>query len=206
MLQPAEDATMIAAMIGPLRRVLNFLGLARLSWNSEYSSGRWSHIVSKSPTTIELVQRYARGGRIVEIGCGEGTLAACIDANSYSGYLGVDISDVAISRAAAKNMPKCEFAVADIRDWSPPAADVVVMEEVLYYLEPSQQERLLSRSLGAVAPSGAVVIVVFDFEEHAATLDRARSAGRLLEERRMQRREYLVIGPSADASSGAAGR
>jgi trans-aconitate methyltransferase len=178
--------------------LVKFLGLERAVWNLEWAVGRWDYLNEANPTSIEIVRRYARCGRVIELACGDGALAESIGSEYYTSYKGTDISDKAIERAKARLLSRCEFKVCRMEDWKGESADIVVIRDALYYLNADQQINLLKRAVASVAPYGAVYITVHDAVQHAALLRQVRSAGHVLEERQTVR-YHIVIAPSASA-------
>jgi len=59
--------------------------------------------------------------------------------------MGVDISQLAIDRARARNLPYASFVVADFLDVSLAGFDVITAIECLYYLADSEQDLLLAK-------------------------------------------------------------
>ncbi len=76
--------------------------------------------------------------RIVELGCGEGAVAAALTARGFVGsYTGLDFSESGIAEARAREIPGAEFRVSsgagvDLED---DAADLVVLCHVVEHLE-----------------------------------------------------------------------
>lgn len=83
---------------------------------------------------IQIEFEHSRFRKGIDIGCGEGTFTGSIGFIDH--LTGVDISDVAISRAA-KNFPRVTFAQGDMRDlarFGVGAYDFVACLETLYYV------------------------------------------------------------------------
>jgi SAM-dependent methyltransferase len=104
--------------------------------------------------------------RTLDLGCGRGIVAA-LGAGAGPGlvpadrsYLGVDVSDryVRVAREALDDLPGPTFQSADLRDFDPPPADLVLLLNVLRYLPRTSQDALLRR-LGKVLPPGARLLV-----------------------------------------------
>jgi 2-polyprenyl-3-methyl-5-hydroxy-6-metoxy-1,4-benzoquinol methylase len=75
----------------------------RWVWNREYAAGRWNCLDSMpDDCVLPFLNAHAKGGRILDIGCGPGAIGEAIDPLAYQHYLGIDISDVAIEKAQAK--------------------------------------------------------------------------------------------------------
>lgn len=86
-----------------------------------------------------IVTPYTAGKSVLELGCGEGHLTGLIFSNAKA-VKGVDISPIAISRAAAHGLRNASFVTADFLDISFAGYDVIAAIECLYYLAPAEQE------------------------------------------------------------------
>lgn len=85
--------------------------------------------------------RRRRPGRILDVGCGEGLFRRFLAEGDFVSYLGVDIAAGAIEQATALADDRTSFAVAELPGPDLGPFDVVVLNEVLYYL-PSADEFL----------------------------------------------------------------
>jgi len=142
----------------------------RWAWNFLFRRGP-SFSLDRSPVTVELVEKLARQGIVVELACGDGMLSRRIASSSYSAYRGYDISDTAIDRARSFANEKCEFFVCDMMDWREQGkVDLIVIEEALYYLARGQQRRLLRRCADALNSGGRILVIVHSEERHADTI------------------------------------
>jgi len=74
--------------------------------------------------------------------------------------LGVDRCDryIRAARQALEDVPGCVVQTSDLRDFDPPAADVVLLNDVLRFLPFTSQDALLRR-LARALPPGARVFV-----------------------------------------------
>lgn len=104
------------------------------------------------------------GLRVLELGCGRGAIGVLIGlftrASEPRWYLGVDRTDryVRAARQALEDFPGCSVGTVDVRDFDPPAADVVVLNDVLRFLPFAAQDALLRR-LARALPPGARMFV-----------------------------------------------
>ena len=91
------------------------------SWNDRYASGEplpWD-TGTPDPQLVEMIESGAIApGRALEIGCGTGTNAIFLAHRGFN-VLGVDISEVAVSKARAKAHGQCRFEVVDILEAAP---------------------------------------------------------------------------------------
>jgi trans-aconitate methyltransferase len=167
-------------------RILKMFGLERIAWNLEWAAGRWNYLDAVNPLSVEIVRKYSRNGAIVELGCGSGALAASVGSRFYKSYKGVDISNVAIKRARARRIDRSEFEIGTMESAPIGPADLIIIQEALFYLESKQQIGLLQKCLRYVAPQGKVYITVHDGAQYASLVDRVRQAGSVVEERRVK--------------------
>jgi len=104
------------------------------------------------------------GARVLDLGCGRGLIGVLIGlftrANEPRWYLGVDQSEryVRAARQALEDIPGCSVQTVDLRDFDPPPADVVIVNDVLRFLPFTAQDALLRRLARAVPPGARVYI------------------------------------------------
>lgn len=123
----------------------------------------------------------ARDARILDLGCGQGLLAALLAAEGAHGrlrYRGIDLSARDIGRARAAAPSGCEFVAGDIRTSEFGRADVALLLDVLHYVGPEDQDDVLRRVREALAGGGTLLMRVADVTAGlrfriTAALDRA---------------------------------
>ena len=104
------------------------------------------------------------GARVLDLGCGRGLVGVLVGlftrASETRRYLGVDRCDryIRAARQALEDVPGCTVQTLDLRDFDPPAADVVVLDDVLRFLPFTAQDALLRR-LARALPPGARLFV-----------------------------------------------
>ena len=188
--------------VSPLRRLAwraaRELGgrAARWAWDDQFRRGRWQFIADeRSPTTVQLVARHAGGGRVVELGCGEGGLAQLLPPGSFSSFYGIDISTVAIERARARNLAHCTFDAMALEDWGGDSnVNCLVAEEVLYYLSPPARSDVLKRCLASLAPEGLLLAIVHDSDRYAELMAEVRRSGIVKLDLIEGNRSYVGVG------------
>jgi uncharacterized protein (DUF2062 family) len=120
----------------------------------------------RDPIWPFLIQEgvLAEGARVLDLGCGRAVGGALVgeftrDRNA-TWYLGVDACDryVRAARHALHDLTGCVVQAMDLRDFDPPPADVVLVNDVLRYLPFTAQDALLRR-VARVLPPGARLFV-----------------------------------------------
>jgi SAM-dependent methyltransferase len=110
---------------------------SRDPWNAERASFR-------DRMYRRFLPEIVRGKRILELGCGEGYTTATLLSGAAS-VTGIDISDVAISRARARHIPYARFETGDFLHTAFTGFDVITALECIYYLDPSEQEAFFAK-------------------------------------------------------------
>jgi uncharacterized protein (DUF2062 family) len=104
------------------------------------------------------------GARVLDLGCGRGLVGVLVGlftrASEPRWYLGVDLCDryVRAARQALEDVPGCAVQTVDLRDFDPPPADVVVVNDVLRFLPFTAQDALLRRLARAVPPGARLFV------------------------------------------------
>jgi SAM-dependent methyltransferase len=150
----------------------------RFAWH--FARGK----LGRDPVFRGLLERgdLPPDARVVDIGCGQGLLAsllAAIDTAAAAGrwprgwppaptgarYTGVELMprDVARAEAAVGSLPSAPcFVCGDMRSVDLPPCDVVVILDVLHYVDHAAQEAVLARVRGALQPHGRLLLRVGD--------------------------------------------
>ena len=115
--------------------------------------------------------------RVVDLGCGQGVLAALLAAcgEDAAGWpaawppapvprslLGIDLAAREVERARDAGGPGMRFERDDIRTAAFGTADAIVILDVLHYLDREAQDRVLDRAREALAPGGLIALRVAD--------------------------------------------
>jgi 2-polyprenyl-6-hydroxyphenyl methylase/3-demethylubiquinone-9 3-methyltransferase len=139
-------------------------GIKKRLWDHEFASGRWECLDNMAGDCLySHVERFANRGSILDLGCGPGATGSELAFESYSSYVGVDISTVAIEKAkdrasqigrASKNTYFC----GDIFTYVPTGLyDVLVFGDSMYYVPWPQILGMLRRYSSYLTQNGVFV-------------------------------------------------
>lgn len=168
--------------------------LRRQAFDQKYNSGHWNYFDKEDRTEIvKVIEKYARYGHILDMGCGTGTLASMINPDAFEYYLGVDASEEAISRAQRHRSKKIHFVVSDIQSYrSKGTFDIIVFEESLYYI-PFCRLRLLQRCARWLRPKGVLVVSVADPRRFGRMVKMIRRNFQIVDERHFSNSQRLFL-------------
>ncbi len=167
-----------------LRRVLAIPAAYQLWWN----------LVGGPALAKVLINEYVRptaGKRILEIGCGPGTIVGYLPP---SDYLGFDLSPKYIE-LARKRFPKANFVCERVSQFSlakEESFDLVLAFGIVHHLGDAEARQLFQIAYDALKPGGKLVTidgVWADGQSRAARLLLARDRG----EHIRSEREYVGI-------------
>lgn len=165
-------------------------------WDWEFKAGRWDFLqhTEEDPFYALLIGKLD-GGRLLDLGCGSGTVRCELPPDSMSRYVGVDISAEAIRQAEQRTssfagLPEGQLFVAgSIAD---PVVlsgvgddfDVILMRESLYFVEVDTVPRFLAGLGELLSPRGVVLIRIHDRERYSTHVEATRRALHVLEEQK----------------------
>ena len=133
----------------------------RRRWNRQYAAGEWSWLARPGELArYGVVSMYALelkpGGKVLDVGCGEGLLRDRLHPRAFSEYVGVDFEEP-IRRAAPRIDDRTRFVVADMNFFVADAAfDTIVFNESLYLFRDVAGALLRYESF--LAPGGILVV------------------------------------------------
>lgn len=140
-------------------------------WNNEWKSGAWTYMekvaVERSRIAViggVFVPMYAgTNASVLDIGCGEGSIADFLNEGQRHHYVGVDLAKEAIIAAKKARGPPLKFVHAAAHLFTPQHKfDAVIFSDVLYYVE---HEKVLRQYEGYLNPNGIVIISIFHQQE-----------------------------------------
>jgi 2-polyprenyl-3-methyl-5-hydroxy-6-metoxy-1,4-benzoquinol methylase len=133
----------------------------RRRWNRQYAAGEWTWLTR--PTELarySVLAGYALelkpGGKLLDVGCGEGLLRDRLHPDAFTEYVGIDFEE-AIRRAAHRVDERTRFIQADMNFFVSDARfDTIVFNESLYLFRNVAEG--LERFEGFLAPNGIFLI------------------------------------------------
>ncbi len=114
------------------------------------------------------VEKHAKRGSILDLGCGSGSTANELASDTYREYVGVDISDVAISKAinvTKENLrlDKNTFIQDDIFSYVPTQKyDVILFRDSIYYVPQRRIKGMLDRYSKYLKEEGVFIVRLWD--------------------------------------------
>ena len=137
-------------------------------WDQEWRAGQWDYMdkvaVERSKTAVMgvLVQIHANStGSVLDIGCGEGSLADFLTPEQKHNYVGVDLSKEAVLSGRRKRRG-LRFVHAAAHQFHPRQErmhyDTIVFADMLYYVE---YEKVLAQYNEYLSPNGVVVVSIW---------------------------------------------
>ena len=155
-----------------------FRELARATAASYKPAGRFARHFAYGKLTGDPVFKWILseglvppGARVLDLGCGQGLLGALLFAAraEHARYEGIDLSERDIGRALAmaKGLPapaaaRTVYRAGDIRYEPFPPSDIVVILDVLHYIDYRAQAGVFDRALEALGQGGYLVLRVAD--------------------------------------------
>jgi len=110
-------------------------------WDKEFAGGKWNFIDNTTGDCVyPYLEKYARNGTILDLGCGPGNTANELAETAYRSYLGLDISLEALAKAnkrtkAAGRSQKNRFIMGDFLSFEPDEQfDVILFRESMYHV------------------------------------------------------------------------
>ena len=136
--------------------------MKREIWDKQYSSFTYDEMNwSRKDSVIPYVEKYASGGDILDVGSGCGALGNSLGSSTYSHYLGIDVSSVAIDWANTHNEKgsKNTYLLADMCSFETDRKfSVILFADSLYYNPTPRVKSLLETYASYLEPHGVFLM------------------------------------------------
>jgi SAM-dependent methyltransferase len=155
--------------------------IKKLLWDKEFSSPKWDFIDhTEGDCVYESLEKYAKSGSILDLGCGPGNTANEIAAAAYQTYLGVDISEEALAKARRRTVEcgrgdKNSFVQGDFVAYKPSQQfDVILFRESMYHVPTGKIKETLDHYASYLKKDGVFVIRIATSDKEHAGADKPR--------------------------------
>jgi SAM-dependent methyltransferase len=171
-----SPSTILTRAFQRVRRVVNSRLVKRWGdhrtkqaiWDQEFQAGEWTQLDSTADDPVYIyLERYIRGGNILDLGCGAGNTGDELNERWYSEYTGVDVSQVATDLAAARSSrngrdKKSQYLCGDIAAFVPSGLyQVILFRESIYYIPRSKIVDVLLRYRKHLKQDGVFIVRMF---------------------------------------------
>lgn len=145
----------------------------KTTWDAQWKRGAWRHLdtvpVERARTAmigtvlLPMLAPFGANSTVLEFGCGEAAVLDFFPLRQKAKYVGVDISSEVIRIARDRHGPIPRFVTSKAEDFRPPEGerfDIIILSEVLYYIEFEPFLRLNIPRL--LSPRGIVILSIFN--------------------------------------------
>jgi len=157
--------------------------IKKLLWEKEFSGGQWDFIDNTMGDCVyENLEKWARNGSILDLGCGPGNTANELDAKVYQHYVGIDISETALEKARKRTITngregKNIFVQSDFVTYTPlEKFDVILFRESIYHVPMSKIKDTLDRFSNYLKDGGVLMVRMFTADKDSGGKEKPRPA------------------------------
>lgn len=139
--------------------------LKKERWEKEYQNGCWDYLDSlpteraRSAVIAMFCQHYSPEGKILDVGCGLGTIADFLNKSQKGNYLGLDLSEEALKKASIKNVKYINVDFSKYK--SVVKFDVIIFNEVLYYMD---ADDAFEHAVNILKEDGKIIVSMFQMK------------------------------------------
>jgi 2-polyprenyl-3-methyl-5-hydroxy-6-metoxy-1,4-benzoquinol methylase len=164
------------------------------AWDWEFKHGKWDYLKAHGYDQFyEMLVGRLKGGSLLDLGCGNGSVRVNLPAGAMRRYVGLDYSAEAIGQLeqrAAELPPLPDgqtLLVGDMTDCellqrTGGNFDVVLLHECLNYVEVPRVPDYLRHLCGLMKPGGVVMIRIWERNRYADHVSAIRTALHIVEE------------------------
>src|SRR5271155_4048604 len=169
--------------------------IKKLLWDRDFSGHKWDFIDDTAGDCIyPHLEKYARNGNILDLGCGPGNTANELNPNVYQSYVGIDISEVALAKAVNRTQEngrteKNSFVCSDFLGYRPTQEfDIILFRESLYHVPYGQVLKILEKYSKYLKKSGVFIVRLYAGDSRPGKIKR-----RVKRKLDLIKREYDIV-------------
>jgi SAM-dependent methyltransferase len=139
--------------------------LKKVLWDKEFSGTKWDFIDNTVGDCVyPNLEKYAKNGSILDLGCGPGNTANELSATAYESYVGVDISEAALEKARKRTVEngrkgKNTFFQGDFINFhTNQKFDVILFRESMYHVPMGKIKETLDHYSNYLKKDGVFVV------------------------------------------------
>lgn len=174
---------------------------SKQTWEQEFKDNKWDYLsdinqLSRYSIIVGYFNFWFEDGSILDLGCGQGLLLHRLNGINYKLYVGLDVSEEAVKRAANIATNKDKFVCSEISSYEPDQKfDMIVFNESLYYL--GKPIEVIKKYKNFLSKDGKIIISMWDNNERNNKLwkdvDRSFKVVDGLRLQKIQRKSSWVI-------------
>jgi len=169
--------------------------LRRRVWDKEYLSEKWSFAYDTVGDCVySHLEKFAKKGSILDLGCGSGNTSTEMADNAYSHYIGVDIAEAALEKARSRSQScgrqnKNRYVCSDFFSFqSTEKFDVILFRESMYHVPLGKIKVLLDKYAQYLKEDGVFIVRLF-----SADIETSQSKYRPTAMIEIMEREFEVL-------------
>jgi SAM-dependent methyltransferase len=169
--------------------------LKKLLWDQEFSGAKWDFIDNTVGDCVyPYLEKYAFNGSILDLGCGPGNTANELAAEAYRSYVGVDISEAALAKAAKRTQEsgradRNSFVVSDFLGYRPTQEfDIILFRESLYHVPYGQVKPILEKYSKHLKSDGVFIVRLYAGDNRPGKIKR-----RVVNKMDLIKREFDIV-------------
>jgi SAM-dependent methyltransferase len=155
----------------------------KILWDKEFSGTKWNFIDNTVGDCVyPILEKYAKNGSILDVGCGPGNTANELTATAYESYVGVDISEAALEKAQKRTIEsgrvgKNTFFQGDFIEYEPNQKfDVILFRESMYHVPMGRIKDTLDRYAKYLKSRGVFIVRIATSDKNSKGKDKPRPA------------------------------
>src|ERR1700722_17789228 len=179
--QNMSNATPAKNLIASFLKSYGPSGIKKLLWDKEFSAGQWDFIDhTEGDCVYENLEKYAKNGSILDLGWGPGNKANEWASSAYQSYVGVDISEAALTKARSRTeengrSSKNTFVRGDFVSYEPiQKFDVILFRESMYHVPMGKIKYTLDRLSTYLKEDGLFIVRIYSTDKETDGKDKPR--------------------------------